>query len=138
MDFTLCNACAVVAQVSWLLLSMLTEWADGSHGLTEWVAGSHWKTAAVGTHGETVCAVSFWHAVTGLDYTVAHYGIITSSPRLDAVLTFVDDSTPQAADDWSVGEVSVTCVTSCVEDELASPAVYAPAWLVMEVVVSCR
>jgi hypothetical protein len=36
---------------------------------------------------------------------VAHYGIITSSPRLDAVLTFVDDSTPDAADNWAVGEV---------------------------------
>jgi hypothetical protein len=53
-----------------------------------------------------VCA---WFSAAGLDYTVAHYGIITSSPRLDAVLTFVDDSTPQAADDWSVGEVSVAC-----------------------------
>jgi hypothetical protein len=41
----------------------------------------------------------------GLDYTVAHYGIITSSPRLDAVLTFVDDATPDAADNWAVGEV---------------------------------
>jgi len=44
----------------------------------------------------------------GLDYTVAHYGIITSSPRLDAVLTFVDDSSPEAADNWAVGEVSNT------------------------------
>lgn len=44
-------------------------------------------------------------AGAGLDYTVAHYGIITSSPRLDAVLTFVDDATPDAADNWAVGEV---------------------------------
>jgi hypothetical protein len=41
----------------------------------------------------------------GLDYTVAHYGIITSAPRLDCVLSFVDDSTDQAMDNWAVGEV---------------------------------
>ncbi|KAF6252117.1 Oxoglutarate and iron-dependent oxygenase degradation C-term-domain-containing protein [Scenedesmus sp. NREL 46B-D3] len=41
----------------------------------------------------------------GLDYTVAHYGIITSEPRLDCVLSFVDDATPAAADAWAVGEV---------------------------------
>jgi hypothetical protein len=41
----------------------------------------------------------------GLDYTVAHYGIITSEPRLDCVLTFVNDTTPEAADGWAVGEV---------------------------------
>eukprot|EP00775_Hariotina_reticulata_P007350 gene7350-7561_t len=41
----------------------------------------------------------------GLDYTVAHYGIITSAPRLDCVLSFVDESTPGAADSWAVGEV---------------------------------
>lgn len=52
---------------------------------------------------------------------MAHYGIITSSPRLDAVLTFVDDSTPQAADDWSVGEVSLTCNREGVAT-LAAPA----------------
>lgn len=43
--------------------------------------------------------------ISGLDYTVAHYGIITSAPRLDCVLTFVDDSSPEAADGWQVGEV---------------------------------
>jgi hypothetical protein len=41
----------------------------------------------------------------GLDYTVAHYGIITSEPRLDCVLTFVNDGSPEAADGWAVGEV---------------------------------
>jgi hypothetical protein len=41
----------------------------------------------------------------GLDYTVAHYGIITSEPRLDCVLSFVNDTTPEAADGWAVGEV---------------------------------
>ncbi|EFJ40470.1 hypothetical protein VOLCADRAFT_108132 [Volvox carteri f. nagariensis] len=36
----------------------------------------------------------------GLDYTVAHYGILTTDPRLDVVLTFVDDSTDEAASAW--------------------------------------
>jgi hypothetical protein len=48
--------------------------------------------------------------LSGLDYTVAHYGIITSAPRLDAVLTFVDDAAPDAADAWAVGEVSLVVV----------------------------
>ncbi|GAX82106.1 hypothetical protein CEUSTIGMA_g9534.t1 [Chlamydomonas eustigma] len=30
----------------------------------------------------------------GLDYTVAHYGILTKDPRLDVVLCFVDSSAP--------------------------------------------
>ncbi|KAF8057154.1 Ogd [Scenedesmus sp. PABB004] len=42
----------------------------------------------------------------GLDYTVAHYGIITSAPRLDCVLSFVDDAGGgDAAQGWAVGEV---------------------------------
>jgi hypothetical protein len=41
----------------------------------------------------------------GLDYTVAHYGMLTKDPRLDCVLTFVDDTTPEAAAGWEVGEV---------------------------------
>ncbi|KAF8060096.1 Ogd [Scenedesmus sp. PABB004] len=42
----------------------------------------------------------------GLDYTVAHYGIITSAPRLDCVLSFVDDAGGRgAAQGWAVGEV---------------------------------
>eukprot|EP00955_Chlamydomonas_euryale_P103039 365461-Chlamydomonas_euryale.AAC.5 len=31
------------------------------------------------------------HAAAGLDYTVAHYGILTKDPRLDVVLCFVDN-----------------------------------------------
>jgi hypothetical protein len=27
----------------------------------------------------------------GLDYTVAHFGVLTKDPRLDVVLCFVDD-----------------------------------------------
>jgi hypothetical protein len=41
----------------------------------------------------------------GLDYTVAHYGAITKDPRLDCVLTFVDDREEADAADWGVGEV---------------------------------
>jgi hypothetical protein len=55
------------------------------------------------THHTRACTHTTTHA-PGLDYTVAHYGIITSAPRLDAVLAFADDS-PEAADAWSVGEV---------------------------------
>ncbi|GIM01673.1 hypothetical protein Vretimale_6471 [Volvox reticuliferus] len=38
----------------------------------------------------------------GMDYTVAHYGILTTDPRLDVVLTFVDDATDEAASAWQV------------------------------------
>lgn len=55
----------------------------------------------------------------GLDYSVAHYGVLTSDPRLDAVLCFVDDGslkeeekvkkTGHVNDDddseWAAGEV---------------------------------
>eukprot|EP00798_Chlamydomonas_sp_ICE-L_P021076 gene21076-27957_t len=34
----------------------------------------------------------------GLDYTVAHYGILTKDPRLDVVLCFVGDGTPSQAE----------------------------------------
>jgi hypothetical protein len=36
---------------------------------------------------------------------VAHYGVITRDPRLDCVLTFVDDREEADAADWGVGEV---------------------------------
>lgn len=38
----------------------------------------------------------------GLDYTVAHYGILTADPRLDCVLCFCDDRDGTA---WEAGEV---------------------------------
>lgn len=41
----------------------------------------------------------------GLDYTVAHYGVITTAPRLDCVLAFVDDAAEDDAAGWGVGEV---------------------------------
>jgi hypothetical protein len=47
----------------------------------------------------------------GLDYTVAHAGVLTMEPRLDAVLTFADDGGEAggaggASDDpWAAGDV---------------------------------
>lgn len=38
----------------------------------------------------------------GLDYTVAHFGILTRDPRLDCVLCFCDDRDGAA---WEAGEV---------------------------------
>eukprot|EP00983_Pelagomonas_calceolata_P134006 1162018-Pelagomonas_calceolata.AAC.18 len=45
------------------------------------------------------------HAVCrqSLDYTVAHYGIVTQDPRLDAVLCFVAEQEGNTA--WDDGEV---------------------------------
>ncbi|KAI8108949.1 hypothetical protein M9435_005366 [Picochlorum sp. BPE23] len=39
----------------------------------------------------------------GLDYTVAHYGILTKDPRLDVVLTFVDEASMDESS-WADGE----------------------------------
>lgn len=36
---------------------------------------------------------------------MAHYGLITKDPRLDCVLTFVDDREEADAADWGMGEV---------------------------------
>ncbi|KAI9029406.1 Oxoglutarate and iron-dependent oxygenase degradation C-term-domain-containing protein [Hyaloraphidium curvatum] len=41
----------------------------------------------------------------GLDYTVAHGGVLTSEPRLDAVLSFVDDASEASAEAWESGDV---------------------------------
>ena len=43
----------------------------------------------------------------GLDYTVAHYGAITASPRLDAVLCFVDEAGEGDSETspWAAGDV---------------------------------
>ena len=49
----------------------------------------------VGCHGEVR------RFRPGLDYTVAHYGALTNDPRLDVVLTFVDDA---PMDSWGDGE----------------------------------
>lgn len=41
----------------------------------------------------------------GLDYTLAHYGMLTKDPRLDASLCFVDDGTKRKEAAWSSGDV---------------------------------
>jgi len=41
----------------------------------------------------------------GLDYTVAHYGILTKDPRLDASLSFVDDGRKGRKAAWDSGDV---------------------------------
>ena len=51
----------------------------------------------VGCHGEVR------RFRPGLDYTVAHYGVLTTDPRLDVVLTFVNDESMSSAS-WADGE----------------------------------
>ena len=64
-------------------------------------------------------------ADVGLDYTVAHYGILTKDPRMDCVLTFVDDTTPAAAEGWEVGEVGgFEAYLLADEEEKAAAEVY--------------
>lgn len=41
----------------------------------------------------------------GLDYTVAHYGVLTKDPRLDCVLCVVDDGSQDSKEAWDSGEV---------------------------------
>jgi prolyl 3-hydroxylase /prolyl 3,4-dihydroxylase len=41
----------------------------------------------------------------GLDYTVAHYGILTRDPRLDASLAIVDDGDDDKRGVWASGDV---------------------------------
>ncbi len=41
----------------------------------------------------------------GLDYTVAHYGVLTKDPRLDVVLCFVGDSSQEAKEAWDSGDI---------------------------------
>lgn len=50
----------------------------------------------------------------GLDYTVAHYGILTKDPQLDAVLCFVDDRSEEDKANWGDGEVRVGGARMCV------------------------
>ena len=41
----------------------------------------------------------------GLDYTLAHYGVLTKEPRLDCTLCFVDDKDDEGEESWGAGEV---------------------------------
>lgn len=60
----------------------------------------------------------------GLDYTVAHYGILTKDPRLDCVLCFCD-SEGDAGSAWAVGEVGgFEAYLLADEDEAVAAEVY--------------
>ncbi|KAG2489088.1 hypothetical protein HYH03_012314 [Edaphochlamys debaryana] len=60
----------------------------------------------------------------GMDYTVAHYGILTTDPRLDVVLTFVDDATDEAASAWQAGEVGGFEAYLLADEEVDAAEVY--------------
>lgn len=58
----------------------------------------------------------------GLDYTVAHYGILTADPRLDCVLCFCDDRDGAS---WEAGEVGgFEAYLLADEEESAAAEVY--------------
>lgn len=58
----------------------------------------------------------------GLDYTVAHYGILTADPRLDCVLCFCDDRDGAS---WEAGEVGgFEAYLLADEEEAAAAEVY--------------
>lgn len=45
-----------------------------------------------------------------MDYTVAHYGILTQDPRLDVVLTFVDATDADKVEVWQVSTGNQVCI----------------------------
>eukprot|EP00192_Tetraselmis_astigmatica_P003656 CAMPEP_0117653098 /NCGR_PEP_ID=MMETSP0804-20121206/3004_1 /TAXON_ID=1074897 /ORGANISM="Tetraselmis astigmatica, Strain CCMP880" /LENGTH=580 /DNA_ID=CAMNT_0005459239 /DNA_START=84 /DNA_END=1826 /DNA_ORIENTATION=+ len=54
----------------------------------------------------------------GLDYTVAHYGVLTQDDRLDATLCFVADQADEDDASWAVGEVGgYECYIAAEDDE---------------------
>jgi len=54
----------------------------------------------------------------GLDYTVAHYGVLTEDDRLDATLCFVADGTSEDAISWEAGEVGgYECYIAAEDDD---------------------
>lgn len=57
----------------------------------------------------------------GLDYTVAHYGVLTKDPRLDVVLTFVNDESMSSAS-WADGECGGFEAYLLADDEEDGPA----------------
>lgn len=62
----------------------------------------------------------------GLDYTVAHHGILTTDPRLDATFCVVDDEGDLNASAWDFGEVGgFECYIAADEDgDVATDEVY--------------
>ena len=65
----------------------------------------------------------------GLDYTVAHHGVLTTDPRLDATMCFVDDEGEEKSGAWDFGEVGgFECYIAADEDGgAATDEVYAAA-----------
>ena len=65
----------------------------------------------------------------GLDYTVAHHGVLTTDPRLDATMCFVDDEGEEKSAAWDFGEVGgFECYIAADEDGgAATDEVYAAA-----------
>ena len=65
----------------------------------------------------------------GLDYTVAHHGVLTTDPRLDATMCFVDDEGEARSAAWDFGEVGgFECYVAADEDGgAATDEVYAAA-----------
>lgn len=57
----------------------------------------------------------------GLDYTVAHYGVLTTDPRLDVVLTFVNEDKMSSAS-WADGECGGFEAYLLADDEEDGPA----------------
>ena len=65
----------------------------------------------------------------GLDYTVAHHGILTTDPRLDATLCFVDDEGEEASSAWDFGEVGgFECYIAADEEGVAAGAATAEVY----------
>ncbi|EEH57846.1 uncharacterized protein MICPUCDRAFT_2294, partial [Micromonas pusilla CCMP1545] len=69
----------------------------------------------------------------GLDYTVAHHGILTVDPRLDATLCVVDDEGEDDAQAWDFGECGgFECYIAADESGVASAAATAEVYKAAE------
>ena len=65
----------------------------------------------------------------GLDYTVAHHGILTVDPRLDATMCMVDDEGEDASSAWDFGEVGgFECYIAADEEGSAAGAATAEVY----------
>lgn len=76
----------------------------------------------------TTLALANKHAVSvrrfrpGLDYTVAHHGLLAPRPRLDAVLCFVNDTDRRDKETWESGDVGGFEAYLPIEDETSGTA----------------
>ena len=61
----------------------------------------------------------------GLDYTVAHHGLLQKDARLDATLSFIGSSGPEASEAWESGGVGAyECYIAADDEELTAAEVY--------------